>query len=95
MSYRNAMSFIDDILIYSETFEDHLRDLREFFVRLRKYHVSLKASKCEFFATSASYLGFTLTKDGLLPIAQKVQAINDIAAPKTLTAVRSLPSSKW
>jgi hypothetical protein len=37
--YRNAMSFIDDILIYSETFEDHMRDLEEFFLRLRTFHI--------------------------------------------------------
>jgi hypothetical protein len=59
MTYRNAVSFIDDILIYSPTFDQHLVDLREFFTRLRSTHVSLKPSKCDFFANKASYLGFT------------------------------------
>jgi hypothetical protein len=89
MTYRNAVSFIDDILIYSRTFDDHVRDLTEFFGRLQRYHVSLKPSKCDFFAQTASYLGFTLSRDGIEPVKQKVQAINDIAAPKTLTQLRS------
>ena len=72
MSYKNAMAFIDDVLVYSETFQDHVNDLIEFFQRLRKFHVSLKAVKCQFFATSATYLGFTLTKEGLKPVAAKV-----------------------
>jgi hypothetical protein len=89
MTYRNAVSFIDDILIYSPTFEQHLTDLREFFLRLRSHHVSLKPSKCDFFAKKASYLGFTLSKDGLEAVKTKVQAINDIPAPNTLTKLRS------
>ena len=89
MTYRNAMSFIDDILIYSETFEDHMRDLREFFERLRKFKVSLKPSKCEFFARTASYLGYTLSTNGIEPIKQKVQAITGIKPPQSLTQLRS------
>jgi hypothetical protein len=89
MTYRNAVSFIDDILIYSNTFEDHVRDLTEFFGRLRKHHVSLKPNKCVFFARSAAYLGFTLTHDGISPVSQKVQVIRDIPAPKALTQLRS------
>ena len=89
MTYRNCMSFIDDVLIYSRTFEDHLEDLAEFFERLRKWLVSLKPTKCSFFAQSATYLGFTLSRDGLEPVAAKVQAINGIPAPTTLTQLRS------
>ena len=83
------MSFIDDVLIYSRTFEDHLRDLREFFQRLRQHHVSLKPAKCDFFAQRAPYLGFVLTRQGIEPIAAKVEAIVKIPPPKKLTQLRS------
>ena len=89
MTYRNAMSFIDDVLIYSRTFRDHIKDLTEFFLRLRKHLVSLKPTKCTFFAQSATYLGFTLSRHGLDTVAAKVEAICGIGAPKSLTELRS------
>ena len=89
MNYRNAIAFIDDVLIYSKTFKQHLADLTEFFLQCRKFHVSLKPSKCSFFAQSATYLGFTLSRHGLDTVTAKVEAINKIPPPQTLTQLRS------
>src|SRR5450759_235802 len=57
--------FIDDILIYSKTMEEHEQLLKEVFRRLRKHHLYAKPSKCEFAQDEIEYLGHTFAKDGI------------------------------
>ena len=52
-----VLVFLDDILIYSATLEDHLEHLRKTLSVLRKYQLYAKASKCEFVTTTIEFLG--------------------------------------
>jgi hypothetical protein len=54
---RFVLVFFDDILIYSQTWADHLRHLRAVLTGLRQHHLFVKRSKCSFGATSVAYLG--------------------------------------
>ena len=55
--------FVDDILAFSETYEDHFQVLDDIFTKLDEYGFTLKLSKCTFFTDEVEFLGF-FVKDG-------------------------------
>ena len=85
----NAKSYLDDIILYTDTFEKHLETLKIVFDRIRKANLKLNKKKCEFIMESMKYLGHLLTIDGLKPDPDKVQVILDYESPKNVKEVRS------
>jgi len=81
--------YIDDILVYSPSFEQHLHDLNDLFVLLRKYHLSVNIEKCKFCKRSVEVLGHILSDEGLKPVPSKVQAIQSWSAPTNINQLRS------
>src|SRR5450759_395328 len=81
--------FIDDIVIYSKTMEEHEQLLREVFRRLRKHHLYAKPSKCEFAQDEIEFLGHTFPKDGIRPSEDKLMAIRDWERLSSAKQVRS------
>ena len=86
---RAVDNYLDDIIVFSSTWEEHLARLREVFERLRHTKLKLGAAKCTFAAKEVSYLGHRVTEDGLLPDPLLLAAIRDIPPPTTATEVRS------
>ena len=84
-----ALAFIDDIIVFSETFEDHIKHLGEVFDILRKANLKLKISKCEFIKDQINYLGHVISNDGISVDKQKVEAVQNVEAPKTIRDVRN------
>ena len=84
-----ALAFIDDIIVFSETFEDHIKHLGEVFDKLRKANLKLKISKCEFIKDQMNYLGHVISNDGISVDKQKVETVQNMEAPKTIRDVRS------
>jgi predicted aspartyl protease len=80
--------YLDDILVFSNTMEEHLSHLRAVFERLQEYDVTLNAKKCHFVRKEVNYLGYTLTADGIKPQAKKVAAIMQLEEPKTRKQLR-------
>ena len=64
--------FIDDILIYSKTQEDHARHIHIVLQKLREHRLYAKFSKCEFWLEEVSFLGHVLSKDGIAVDPSKV-----------------------
>ena len=81
--------YIDDILVASETFEEHIEDLRKLFEVLRKKHLKMKLSKCGFCENSIIYLGHKISKDGIEMNNVKVEAIQRLTPPKDIPTLRS------
>ena len=81
--------FLDDILIFSKTLEDHRHHVAEVLQRLRKHKLYGKLSKCEFMRRSISFLGHVISADGLSMEPEKVKAITEWPVPKNATEVRS------
>jgi len=81
--------FLDDILIYSKTKEEHNQHVRAVLQLLRENKLYAKESKCEFFKQSISFLGHVVGKDGISMEQDKVKAIEEWPIPSTITAVRS------
>ena len=75
------MVYLDDIIIYSRTFGEHLVALVEVFERLKKSGIRLKAKKCIFMSEEVEYLGFKLTKDGLSKQPKLLEAVQNFPIP--------------
>ena len=65
-----------------------MRHLHQLFQRLTQYGVMVNPSKCEFGATSLSFLGHVIDKDGIRPLPEKVKSIMDYPAPTSLRKLR-------
>lgn len=84
-----ALAYLDDILIFSETLEQHEQHIKTVFDRLRKHGLKLKAKKCSFLKEQTQYLGFIIDKTGVKPDPNKVAAIRSLPSPTTVREVRS------
>ena len=81
--------YLDDIIIFSKTPDDHITRLEGVLEKLAKAGLKLKPSKCEFFRSSLKYLGHIVSKDGIATDPRKIEAIRNWPRPKTVTDVRS------
>ncbi|XP_025801385.1 uncharacterized protein LOC112880861 [Panicum hallii] len=81
--------FIDDILVYSETAEEHAEHLRVVLERLRQNQLYAKFSKCEFWLEKVAFLGHVLTADGVAVDPEKIEAVSEWQQPKSVTDIRS------
>ena len=84
-----AMAYLDDIIIYSSTPEEHLEHIRTVFKKLRDAKLSMKLSKCHFFSKEIQYLGHILGKEGIKPVPAKTEAIRIMHPPVNLKQVRA------
>ena len=80
--------FIDDMLIISRTFEEHLARLREVFTRLRNAMLRLKPKKCNMLRDSVVCLGHVISTDGICPDSAKTKQVRDYPYPTDATKVR-------
>ena len=83
-----CVAYLDDILIFSETWFDHVKHLRLVFQRIRESKLTLKLSKCEFAAAELDYLGHHVGLGKLLPREQKVLALIDFPRPTNRKSVQ-------
>ena len=89
LHWETCLFYLDDIIVFSSTWEEHLTRLRQVFKRLRHANLKLGADKCTFAAKEVNYLVHRVTEEGLLPDPSLLAAIRDIPPPKTPTEVRS------
>ncbi len=76
--------YIDDILIYSDSYVDHVKQVRSVLQRLLTHQLYAKIVKCEFHQTSVSFLGYVISSGGVAMEDKKVQAVIDWPQPVTL-----------
>ena len=81
--------YLDDIIVFSKTPEEHIERLRGVFEILAAAGLRLKLSKCKFFKLQVTYLGHIVSKDGIETDPKKIEAIKDWPIPKMVTEVRS------
>ena len=87
---RNMEVYVDDMLVKSKEELAHLDDLRETFATLKQYQIKLNPSKCVFGVVSGKFLGFMVSQRGIEANPEKVQAIINMASPKTVKEVQKL-----
>ncbi len=76
-------AYIDDVIIYSNTWEDHIRQIRQFFDRLSAAKLTVNLVKSEFCHATVVFLGHVVGQGNVKPIDTKVQAIADFPVPQT------------
>ncbi|KAJ9544711.1 hypothetical protein OSB04_024418 [Centaurea solstitialis] len=86
---RSVIVFIDDILVYSKTKDDHDAHLREVLETLKKEKLYAKFSKCDFWLREVQFLGHVVNEKGILVDPAKISAITHWEVPKTPTEIRS------
>ena len=87
--FKLLLVYLDDLLLYSSTFEDHLDRLQKVFNRLREVGIKLNPDKCLLSQGQVHFLGHVLTRDGLQVDPAKVEAVRNVPTPKTVTDVRA------
>lgn len=83
-------------MVISETFEDHISDLRAVFERLRVFKLRANREKCFFARERLKYLGHVISRDGISPDEDKVRAVLDMKEPSNLQQLRTfLQTCSW
>jgi hypothetical protein len=81
--------FLDDILIYSKSKEEHEQHLRMVLQVLREHQLYAKLSKCSFYQEKIHYLGHIISEEGIAVDPEKIEAIRGWPAPNNVSEVRS------
>ena len=86
---RSVIVFIDDILVYSKTQEQHEEHLREVLETLRRERLFAKFSKCEFWLREVQFLGHLVNQKGILVDPAKIEAVMQWEVPRSPSEIRS------
>ena len=89
LHWETCLFYLNDIIVFAATWEEHLARLRQVFERLCHAQLKLGAEKCTFAAKEVSYPGHRVTSEGLLPDPTLLKAIRKIGTPKNATEVCS------
>ena len=81
--------YLDDVIIFSKTLEEHVFRLRAVFGKFKQVGLKLKPSKCKLFRQEFIYLGHVVSKDGIQTNCKKVEAIHKWPVPTNMTEVRN------
>ena len=87
---KNIEIYIDDMVVKSKMFSEHLGDLQAIFEILRKYKLRLNASKCSFSMGSGKFLGYMVTHRGIEINPDQIKVINNLRSPQNLKEVQKL-----
>ncbi|KAL0368286.1 UNVERIFIED_CONTAM: Transposon Tf2-12 polyprotein [Sesamum calycinum] len=86
---RFVVVYLDDIVIYSETLNEHVKHLRAVFQKLREYELYAKKEKCEFCCEKITFLGHVISQGQIQMDRKKVQAVMDWGIPSKMADLRS------
>ena len=85
---KRVIIYIDDIMIVSESFEEHLELVEKVLNTLLKNGIKIKTSKCEFFQEQISFLGHIVSKNGIRKSPEYIEKIQTFPKPKNVTQMR-------
>lgn len=85
----NTMTYLDDVLVYSTSLQEHINTCQEIFKRFRTHNLKIQLDKSQFLQKTVQFLGHTLTSEGIMPNEQKIEAIKKFPLPKTQKEIKS------
>ena len=83
-----AMGYLNDIIVFSRSEEEHLQHLEEIFKRLRHFNFKMKREKSSFFKKHIQYLGHLVSEQGFKPLPEKLETIRNMPHPRTPKEVK-------
>ena len=83
-----AMTYLDDIIIFSKNELQHLEHLETVFSHLREAGLKMKCSKCDFFKKEIHYLGHLISTEGISPLPNKLDCIQHMPVPKNAKKIK-------
>jgi transposase InsO family protein len=83
LKFTNVLAYIDDLLIFSKTAEEHLNTLDKIFKTLKSFNMTLGAKKCTLFAPSVTFLGHVVDEHGIHTDPNKIKAVREMPLPDT------------
>ena len=86
--HKRIIVYQDDILIMSETYEEHLDILQRMLATLMRYGIKIKIGKCEFFKEQVSFLGHLIDKKGIRKAPEFIEKIENYPRPTNVTELR-------
>jgi Reverse transcriptase (RNA-dependent DNA polymerase) len=92
LSYEICLVYLDDIILFSSTFEEHLYRLELVFERLRNAKLKLKPSKCSFMQRQVPFLGHIVSEHGVEVQPEKTETVVKWPTPRSIHDVRSFVS---
>ena len=88
LSFKSVLCYLDDILVVSETFDEHICDLLEVFDRLRIAGLKFSPQKCKFAQRKCIFLGHEVSKEGLKPSSDRLKSISEYPLLKNSKALK-------
>lgn len=85
---RNLAVYVDDMVVGSSTFRQHIEHLRELFIDIRNAGIKLNLSKTQLAKAELEFVGHIISAGGVRPIENRIQMIQDIGKPNTLKQLR-------
>lgn len=96
LEHIKILAYLDDIIIFSETYEKHLSDLHDVLQQMRECNLTVNETKCRFCCSSIKYLGHVITPEGLKSDPEKIESITKRPTPKSLKELMSfLQMCSW
>lgn len=89
LNRKEVLVFIDDLIVFSKTLEEHEARLLQVLKRLRHYGLKLSPKKCKFFQTSVRYLGHIVSENGVETDPSKIEALKTWPRPRNLKELKS------
>ena len=89
LNLKECLIYLDDIIIFSKTFDEHIKRLEDCFERLKQHGLKLKGSKCEFLQRETQYLGHIDSESGIKTDPSKISALKSWPVPTNVTELRS------
>ena len=83
-----CLIYLDDVIVFSKTFDEHLDRLRAILQRLRENGLKSKPSKCQFLQTSVKYLGHVISEEGITTDPEKIETLKTWPVPQNVDDVR-------
>ena len=87
--HKFCFGYMDDIVVFSKSLQEHLQHLKLIFEELRNYSLKIQLDKSEFLRKEVPFLGHIITPEGIKPNPEKIDAIVRYPVPKILTELRS------
>ena len=90
LQWNTCVIYLDDVIVFGKTIEEHLSRLDEVLDRFREHGLKLKSKKCEFFQEKVQFLGYVVSKEGVQPLPENIEKVKSWPIPQDVTDIQAI-----